>query len=118
MRKIIKEKLVNLLFRLIGGNSYQKLNTPEVEELMDGIIGKSEYQSFITFLNQSADEAKNKYMYSDDKIYKGMALAFVMLKESLIYRKKRADKKEVEDNQKEQMEKDGKNPNIKRKVNY
>ena len=116
--KKIRERMVNLLFRLTSGSLYEKLKKVEVYELIDTIIGKSEYNRYITFLNQSADDAKNKYVYSDDKIYKGMALAFVMMKETLQIRKREQDKKEVKQEVRKKSIKDGRNPDVKHKVNY
>lgn len=83
MKKKIREWMLNYLLKKLGGKSYQKLRETEVKEVLKVVTESGDRQKFIEFLNQSAEEARNKFMYSEDKMYKGMALAFVLLREAV-----------------------------------
>ena len=96
--KKIRDFVVKLLLRFIGGRIYKRLNRTEILEMMDNIVQKDEREQFVAFLENSAEEAKNKYLYTSDPIYKGMSLAFLSFKETIMthYRNSKKEDKKTE----------------------
>jgi hypothetical protein len=84
---------VNLLFRLLSPKLEKKLSSKKSTELFEYIAEDQSLQDFPDFLLQCADEAKNNYMYSENRIYKGKAAAFLLLREKILNSKKVLEKK-------------------------
>lgn len=95
----MKRILLNFALKHLVGGDYPLISSARATKILDQIIEDELLGDvYVPFLKQCADESRNKYMYTDDTMYKGMALAFTLLKEQIEARKQERKKRNKPDN--------------------
>jgi hypothetical protein len=97
----MKNFIVNLFFKYYFKDEFKKpLNEKQQDYLLTKISNDSNLQQLPLFLDQCANNARNKYLYTNDPIFKGSIMAYVFLKEQLAKRKAPSVKKKLTESEK------------------
>ncbi|NTU73672.1 hypothetical protein HGB07_05925 [Candidatus Roizmanbacteria bacterium] len=93
---MIKKFIINLVFRYYFKNSYsQPLNETQQNYLLTKMANTPGMESLPLFLEQCATNARNKYLYTNDPIFKGSIMAYTYLSDQLKKRKVSGPKKDL-----------------------
>ena len=93
MRKFI----ITILLRLLGRTEYHKVSQEESADMLKRLSKDEDYDRLPAFLEQCADQFRNRYLYTGEEMYKGSVLAFVELR-SRLERKKMVKPKKIKKN--------------------
>jgi hypothetical protein len=96
----IRTFIVKYLIRNLGNIPYTKLSEKEIGVLFSHMAKDPELKRLPEFFEQCADAYKNQYLYTQDPQYKGMVLAFVLLRDRFIEHKPSTKAKEAARQQK------------------
>jgi hypothetical protein len=98
---MIKNFLINLVFRYYFKDTYNKpLSENEQDYLLTKLANSSGMELLPIFLDQCATNARNKYLYTNDPIFKGSIMAYTFLKDQLNKRKAATPKKDLTETEK------------------
>jgi hypothetical protein len=95
MLKYIRPLLITLLLKLLGIHSYKKMSEKEIGRLFSVMAKSQDLKKLPDFFEQCADAYKNQFLYTQDPQYKGMVLAFILLRERFIEHKPATKTKEA-----------------------
>jgi hypothetical protein len=84
--------IIKILLRLLGRINYRPLSEKEIDNLLTNIVKEEGLERFPDFLEQCADTYRNQFLYTKDERFRGAVLAFVVLRERLIEKKKNLTK--------------------------
>lgn len=84
MRKLI----FKILIRLLGRPYYKPLSPKEVSSLLTKLAKEEGLERLPDFLQQCADNYRNRYLYTDEVMFKGTVLAFTQLREQILQKRK------------------------------
>lgn len=71
------------------------LSKPKQDYLIGQLANGSGLEDFPTYLEQCITNARNKYLYTNDPIFKGSIMAYTFLKEEIKNKKVKSAKKEL-----------------------
>lgn len=92
----IKTIIINFVFKHYFKDTYNEpLNEVQQDYLLTKIANTSGLELLPLFLDQCATNARNKYLYTNDPVFKGSIMAYAFLKDELKKRKGTAPKKDL-----------------------
>lgn len=80
----MRSLIVNLLLRLLGPSYYQPLSKKEVESLLTKLATEEGFERLPDYLQQCADQYRNRFLITKDERFRGTVLAYVALREAII----------------------------------
>lgn len=93
MIKQFKKILLNIFFYLYRNEYYIPVSKEEVDKMLVLLKTTKGLEKLPAYLAQCSNNARNKYMYTNDDLFKGVVLAFTTLREEIESDKKKPKKK-------------------------
>lgn len=75
--------MVNFLLRRLQLPRGKKISEKRMERMFKIMARKKDFYLLIPFLNQCAEEYRDKYIYTEDRMFKGMVLAFTLFRDRI-----------------------------------
>lgn len=92
----MKNFLINLVFRYYFKDTYNEpLNEKQQDYLLTKLSNSQGMELLPLFLEQCATNARNKYLYTNDPVFKGSIMAYTYLIDQIKKRKVSAPKKDL-----------------------
>ena len=92
----MKKYILNLIFRYYFHDSYNKpLSEKQQDNLLTKLSNTSGIEALTLYLEQCSTNARNRYLYTNDPVFKGAIMAYTFLKDELKKRKVAGPKKEL-----------------------
>jgi len=80
----MKKLLLRILFFLYRKEYYKPLSKSEIDKLLFTLATTSGLENLPAYLDQCSTTARNKFLYSQEEMYKGVIFAFISLKEQIL----------------------------------
>jgi hypothetical protein len=79
----MKKLLLKILFFLYRKEYYAPLSKLEIDKLLTKLATTPGLENLPAYLDQCSTTARNKFLYSQDEIYKGIIFAFISLRDQI-----------------------------------
>jgi len=96
----MKRILINILFWLYRKDYSKPLSAIDQDILLGRLANTKGMETLPAYLEQCSTNARNKYLYTNDPIFKGSILAYTFLKDKIEKKKIAPIKRDLTDDEK------------------